>query len=82
MAVYDDDPSRKSHLEIRAEDRPFKRVRVSADLRQAIREIHGQHPEWGPERIIAHAKHVKRLKITYNQVRTVLDPSAATASTC
>ena len=54
---------------------PFKRVKVSAAIEKLIREIQRERPEWGPERIAAHARLIRGVsEVTVDHVHSVFNP--------
>lgn len=69
------DGSKRVHLDIRPEDKPFTQVKVEQEIADLIRKIHKDHPQWGAERIAAHTRHTEGMTpVTYDEVRSVLTP--------
>lgn len=67
------DGSKRVHLDIKPEDRPFNRVKVGKDIADYVSDIYEKH-QWGYARIIAHAKHNGGPTLTPDQVLSVLVP--------
>lgn len=69
------DGSKRVHLDIRPEDKPFTQVEVKPEIAELIRNIHQNRPEWGPERIAAHTRHTEGMTpVTRDEVCSVLTP--------
>ena len=68
------DGSKRVHLDIRPEDRPFSRVKVGKEIADYVSDIHKKNPQWGHARIIAHAKHNGGPTLTPDQVLSILVP--------